>query len=148
MKLSRKMFVSAAAVFLAATVTASTVFSSKISDCTVSPSGDTAASLQNVFDGSVKPLASDSSKTLAHGVTLNTDGTFDFTVDGVTYKNEYERILAEDGFIYGIDYNRFGTYAQYAQGLGFNEITGKKSVYKPEYVERSLYNLKALGLPQ
>ena len=83
--------------------------------------------------------------TVAHGITRKADGSFDFSVNGVTYKNEYERILAEDGFIYGIDYNKFGTYAQYSQGIGDNVITGRKSVYKAEYVERSLYNLKALG---
>lgn len=146
MKLSRKMFVIAAAVFMAATVTANSVFSSDIFNRILSSSKDNTSGVQGIINGSFKPLNSESgNKTVAHGITMNSDGTFDFTVNGVTYKNEYERILAEDGFIYGIDYNRFGTYAQYAQGLGYNEITGKKSVYKPEYVERSLYNLKALG---
>ena len=141
MKFSRKMFISAATGFMAIALAANTMFSPGIIGKTnnIKDSGLAMQYLSQNFN------TAGVTQTVAHGITKNADGTFDFTIDGVTYKNEYERLLAEDGFIYGIDYNRFGTYAQYAQGLGFNEITGKKSVYKPEYVERSLYNLKALG---
>lgn len=36
----------------------------------------------------------------AHGVVIN-NGEFEFEYMGQTYSNEYERLLAQDGFIYG-----------------------------------------------
>ncbi len=82
---------------------------------------------------------------LAHNAVILPDGTFQFEHNGVKYKSEYERLLADDGFIYGMDYNTFGPWASQGSCLGDNEINGVKNLYNDAVVRRSLYNMKLLG---
>ena len=88
---------------------------------------------------------SDSTSGYAHDITINTDGTFNFQYDGETYESEFERLMAEDGFMYGVNWDWFGTWQQQITNLGDSEITGYKSYFRAEYFKRAMYNLKALG---
>lgn len=90
-------------------------------------------------------LLSNSATEYAHSITVNNDGTFNFLYDGETYKNEYERLLAQDGFMYGVNWDWFGTWQQQITNLGTDNIINKPSYFRAEYVKRALYNLKALG---
>ncbi len=117
-------------------------------------SGDSVSTIKSVqLDKNSAPLTANSTPLtanstqqipLAHGTTVN-NGEFVFKIGDTKYKNEYERILAEDGFIYGMDWDWFGNWSEGTTSFGDNEITGYKSVYRAGYVERSLYNMKALG---
>lgn len=84
----------------------------------------------------------------AHGVTVDENGDFVFTYNGKKYKNEYERLIAEDGFIYGVDWNWFSGYNGGMISVGDNDISGYKSQLKgrAKYIRRSLINMKAIGL--
>lgn len=81
----------------------------------------------------------------AHGTTKDANNEFVFSHNGQVYNNEYERLLAEDGFIYGMDWDWFGSWTEGMTSFGKNEITGHATVYREAYVERSLYNMKAMG---
>lgn len=82
----------------------------------------------------------------AHGASVDDEGDFIFSYNGNTYKNAFERLMAEDGFMYGVDWNYFGSWNNELGVLGDNNIFHKKSPYRPEYVERALYNMKTFGL--
>ena len=90
-------------------------------------------------------LFSDDTVTYAHGTTVDSNGNFIFTYNGETYDSEYDRLMAEDGYIYGIDDNWYGTYNQKQTALGHNEIINAAPAYLQGQVERRLYNMKALG---
>ncbi len=92
-----------------------------------------------------KTARSSAPASYAHGVTVDENGNFVFKYDGVSYKNEWERLQAEDGFMYGVDWDWFGTWQQNRANLGYDNIIKLKSQYKEGLVERALYNLKALG---
>lgn len=81
----------------------------------------------------------------AHGIKTDSDGNFVFSYGEKTYKNEWERLMAEDGFIYGVNWDWFGSWQQDTANIGNNNITGTKNQYKQAQVERALYNMKALG---
>ena len=81
----------------------------------------------------------------AHGTTKDANGNFVFTYNGKTYNSEYDRLMAEDGYIYGIDDNWYGTYNQQQTVLGTNEILNVPPAYLQGQVERRLYNMKVLG---
>ncbi len=81
----------------------------------------------------------------AHGTTKDKDGNFVFTYDGKRYDSEYDRLMAEDGYIYGIDDNWYGTYNQKQTVLGSNDILNAAPAYLQGQVERRLYNMKVLG---
>lgn len=86
---------------------------------------------------------------LAHGTIKNADGKFVFTYDGKTYKNEYERVLAEDGFIYGVDWSWINDYAHGATvSLADHPLDGTVAILggRFDYIKRSLYNMKKIGL--
>lgn len=131
MRISKKLGLSLLSIITAVTITA------------VSPLGGVLSKFASAVGDAVTLQEGD--KTVAHGITLKADGTFDFTVNGVKYKNEYERILAEEGFIYGMDWNTIGDYSEMRIPFGDNEITGAKSAYRQGYIERGMYNLKQMG---
>lgn len=81
----------------------------------------------------------------AHNVIVNSDGEFVFSANGKNYDSEYERILGEDGFLYGVNWDWFGSWQQNITNLGNSNINGQVSYYNAAQVERALYNLKALG---
>lgn len=81
----------------------------------------------------------------AHGTKVDKNGNFIFTYNGKTYDSEYDRLMAEDGYIYGIDDNWYGDYVQNQTVLGTNEILDASPAYLQGQVERRLYNMKALG---
>lgn len=68
-----------------------------------------------------------------------------FTYNGKTYKNEYERLLAEDGLIFGMDVDWFSDPTQGNTSLGDSEITGVKNGYNELTWRKNIYNIKALG---
>lgn len=90
-------------------------------------------------------VSSPTALSYAHGVSVDDAGNFVFVQDGVSYKNEWERLQAEDGFMYGVDWDWFGTWQQNRANLGDDNIIHLKNQYKPAKVERALYTLKALG---
>lgn len=63
------------------------------------------------------------------------------------YKNLYEKVVAEDGFIYGVDYNWFVAYDHVGHNLGANHVIPSKSscYFDSRLVYNDLYNIKALG---
>lgn len=75
----------------------------------------------------------------------NGQKVFSFEYDGKTYNSSYERLLAEDGFMYGVDWDWFSDASNGTNGMGYEEINGYTCDYRPAYVTRTLYNLKALG---
>jgi len=75
----------------------------------------------------------------------NGQKVFTFEYDGKTYNSSYERLLAEDGFMYGVDWDWFSNSVNGNNVLGYEEINGYPSDFRAAYVTRSLYNLKALG---
>lgn len=81
----------------------------------------------------------------AHGTTVDSDGNFIFTYNGEQYDSEFDRLMAEDGYVFGIDDNWYGTYSQKQTVLGDNEIIIAAPAYLQGQVERRLYNMKALG---
>ena len=83
----------------------------------------------------------------AHGIKTDSNGNFVFSYGDKTYKNEWERLLAEDGFIYGVNWDWFGSWQQDTANIGNNNITGTKNQYKPAQVERALYNCVISMLP-
>lgn len=107
---------------------------------------DTPAEVVPTEEIAADPTANvDSAVTYAHGTTVDSNGNFIFTYDGKTYDSEYERLMAEDGYIFGIDDNWYGTYTQKQTVLGDNEIITAAPAYLQGQVERRLYNMKALG---
>lgn len=68
---------------------------------------------------------------------------FDFQNEG--YKNLYEKVLAEDGFIFGMDYDWFVTNLNNGKNMGDNQILGFKSTFNPLLTYWDLYNIKAMG---
>ena len=81
----------------------------------------------------------------AHGTTVDSNGNFVFTYNGEKYDCEFDRLMAEDGYVFGIDDNWYGTYSQKQTVLGDNEIITAAPAYLQGQVERRLYNMKALG---
>ena len=109
-----------------------------------------ASTVQTVNDIAIQKvtrteLGAGSKTAYAHDVTVNADGTFNFTYNGETYKSEFDRLMAEDGFMYGVNWDWFGTWQQQISNLGDSEITGYKSYFRAEYFKRAVYNLKAMG---
>ena len=99
---------------------------------------------------STKNTSSGSGETAyAHGTTVSTDDegnkVFKFSYNGKTYNSEFDRLMAEDGFIYGIDWDWFGLWTTNVNALGDDQVYGYKSRYRPAYVERALYNMHAMG---
>ena len=39
----------------------------------------------------------------AHGTTVDSNGNFVFTYNGETYDSEFDRLMAEDGYVFGIE---------------------------------------------
>ena len=76
------------------------------------------------------------------GVTgANTE--FDFEKAG--YEKAIDMLLAEEGFIYGIDYNFSSDLMTSCYDLGDNYIGGQKATFSENNVRRDFYNIKALG---
>lgn len=70
--------------------------------------------------------------------------TYDFETEG--YNNSLDKLLDEDGFIYGIDYNYCGTNTDQYASLGTNHILDDKSPSWNAFIaETDIYNMKALG---
>lgn len=69
--------------------------------------------------------------------------TFEFEKKG--YKSSYEQILAEDGFIFGMDYDWFPINTVSGYHLSDNHITGAKCVFNDYLVEMDIYNIAAMG---
>lgn len=82
----------------------------------------------------------------AHGAAVDNEGNFTFTYEGKTYDTAMERLMAEDGFMYGVDWDWFGSWSDEMSALGDDNILHIESAYRAPYVERALYNMKALGL--
>lgn len=74
------------------------------------------------------------------------NGEWTFEYGGQTFNNAYDYMLAADGFMYGVDWDWFSDSANGNNGMGYEEINGYRSEYRPAYVTRTLYNLKALGV--
>lgn len=108
---------------------------------------DVVSGSAQTIKGTVSKL--NSGKTVAHGTTVSTDKdgnkVFTFTYNGKTYDNEFDRLMAEDGFIYGLDWDWFGTWSTNINALGDDPHLGATSRYRADYVERALYNMHALG---
>lgn len=69
--------------------------------------------------------------------------TFEFEEKG--YKNKYEQILAEDGFIYGMDYDWFPVNGAFPYHISDNHILGAKTTFDEYLVELDIYNIAAMG---
>ena len=61
------------------------------------------------------------------------------------YRNAYEKLMAEDGFVYGMDYFVFGTNNDGPWALGYNEFYNSEPVFDEYVVQNDFYNIKALG---
>lgn len=61
------------------------------------------------------------------------------------YKNLYEKTLAEDGFIFGMDYDWFLYNGSSGKNMGDNQILGWKSIFNDYLTYIDLYNIKAMG---
>lgn len=73
------------------------------------------------------------------------NGSTGVTENGVkTYRSRWDKILDEEGFIYGINEPWFGYHAQGAQ-FASNNFSGMGCRFNDELVYADLYNLKALG---
>lgn len=67
------------------------------------------------------------------------------TAEGVkTYKNRYDKILDEEGFIYGINIPWFGAGAQ-GHNLSYSKTKGYPASFDDKLVYADLYNCKAIG---
>lgn len=64
----------------------------------------------------------------------------------VTYKNTYERLIAEHGFIYGVNLPWFGLSSNRSQTFGENPFTGASASYDHTFAEQALTNIKAIGM--
>lgn len=92
------------------------------------------------------PETANKAKEISTISTSKTTSTsFNFEHEGVTYKNEYERLLAKDGFIYGMDVTWFGSFAKGKTSVGDNHVLGQASGFEAEKWRKDLYNIKALG---
>lgn len=109
--------------------------------------GCTAAPPAEVIPTGKAPVDSAANDTVqyAHGTTVDSNGNFVFTYNGEKYDCEFDRLMAEDGYVFGIDDNWYGTYSQKQTVLGDNEIITAAPAYLQGQVERRLYNMKALG---
>jgi len=69
------------------------------------------------------------------------------TTTGTVYKNLYEKVLAEDDFLYGIDYPWFISYDSIGCNLGANYAMPSKShcSFNEQLIYQDLFNIKALG---
>ena len=65
----------------------------------------------------------------------------------VNYKNLYEKVIAADGFLYGIDYDWFMRYDSIGHNLGANHVIASKSTcsFNADLVYNDLFTIKALG---
>ena len=69
----------------------------------------------------------------------------DISIKKASYKNAYERLLAEEEFIYGVNLPWFGTSDTRTRTFGANAFKGTASIYNHDWVEQALTNIKAIG---
>ena len=69
--------------------------------------------------------------------------TFDFEKEG--YNNSLDKLLKEDGFIYGIDYNYMGTNTNQYASLARNYILDIAPSFNEFTANIDVYNMKAMG---
>jgi len=60
-------------------------------------------------------------------------------------QNAYEKLLAEEEFIYGVNLPWFGTSDTRTRIFGEDAFNGKASSYNHDWVEQALTNIKAIG---
>lgn len=57
-----------------------------------------------VEEAPADPIGNDTVQ-YAHGTTVDGNGNFVFTYNGESYDCEFDRLMAEDGYVFGIDDN-------------------------------------------
>lgn len=67
---------------------------------------------------------------------------FEFEKQG--YKNAWDMLLAEDGFVYGVDYNYVGDNVNFPNSLGSNHLLNKSATYNSYLANADINNMKAL----
>lgn len=77
------------------------------------------------------------------GTADKADIVFDFEKEG--YNNALDKLLKEDGFIYGIDYNYCGTNTNQFASLGKNLILDISPSWSEYTANIDIYNMKAMG---
>ncbi len=105
--------------------------------------------VNNSLEGSTVDSGNNLLKTAAQS-TLNRNAKSGFEYNGVTYKNRYERTLAEDGFIYGVvqpwSGRAPGQSGSNGGDFGDNIFLGTKCSFDVEVMRETLTNCKAMGL--
>lgn len=61
------------------------------------------------------------------------------------YRNAYEKLMAEDGFMYGMDYDWVVGNMDYAWSMGYNQLVDHAAAYSESKCRVDFYNIKALG---
>lgn len=61
------------------------------------------------------------------------------------YRNAYEKLMAEDGFMYGMDYDWVVDNMDYAWSMGYNQLVDHAAAYSESKCRVDFYNIKALG---
>ena len=69
----------------------------------------------------------------------------DFAFAKENYRNAYEKLMAEDGFLYGMEYDWIADNMDFSCSLGDNEILTHDAAYSEAKCAIDLYNIKALG---
>lgn len=68
---------------------------------------------------------------------------FDFEKEG--YANAFDKLMADDGFVYGIDYNYMGGNTSQFASLAKNNIIGNAPSFNEYLANVDVYNMKAFG---
>ena len=82
---------------------------------------------------------------LDNAKSSSTPKTFKYEYNNKEYKNEYERLLASDGLIYGMDVDWFGDATQGNTSLGQDTLVDMPSQYNEISWRKNITNIKALG---
>ena len=105
------------------------------------------AKAQSTSVSGVRLLSADASETAAASAQYPA-GVFsekDFSYAKAGYRNAYEKLIAEDGFMYGMDLDWVKHTMDFAWSLGDNELLNHAAAYSENSVAVDLYNIKALG---
>lgn len=129
--MKRKFIIPVTALFLA--------FNLVVSGITISNKG---IRLQNDSVSNLKPIITGADVVQPSEQTLNSIAL----QSSNGYRNTYDRVLKEDGFIYGMDYAWIGDALTGHKSWASNDLFGNPvCLYQSEPIRRDLYNIKALG---
>lgn len=105
------------------------------------------AKAQSASASGVQLLSADVGETAGAGAEYpaGVSSEKDFSYAKAGYRNAYEKLIAEDGFMYGMDLDWVKHNMDFAWSLGDNELLNHAAAYSENSVAVDLYNIKALG---